>query len=50
VYREGYGDKWAMGAPVDRYPDTADLFSTCEAFMRDCNIIGPTRIEKGLFS
>lgn len=50
VYREGFGDKWAIAAPVDRYPDTLDLFSTCEAFMRHRNITGPARMQKGLFS
>ena len=50
MYREGYGDKWAFPAPVDRYPNVQDLFSTFEAFMRHCNITDPPRIEKGLFS
>lgn len=50
MYREGFGDKWAIAAPVDRYPDTLDLFSTCEAFMRHCNITGSARVQKGLFS
>lgn len=50
IYREGYGDKWAIPAPVSRYTDTLDLFSTCEAFMQHCNIIGPPKIRKGLFS
>jgi len=50
VYREGVGDKWAIAAPIDRYPNTQDLFSTCEAFMQHCNIIGPSRMQKGLFS
>jgi len=27
IYREGYGDKWAIGAPVATYTDTLDLFS-----------------------
>ena len=49
-YREGYGDKWASPAPVDRYPDVEDLFSTFEAFMRHCNITVPPQIDKGLFS
>src|SRR5271165_3643591 len=34
VYREGYGDKWAFPAPIDRHPDPQDLSSTLEAFMR----------------
>jgi len=50
LYREGYGDKWAMPAPLDRYTNPADLFSTCETFMQHCNITGPTRMQRGLFS
>jgi hypothetical protein len=50
VYREGYGDKWAILAPVDRYPNVQDLFSTFEAFMRHCNITDVPRIQKGLFT
>jgi hypothetical protein len=50
VYREGYGDKWALPAPTDRYKNTLDLFATFEAFMLHCNITDPPRIEKGLFS
>jgi hypothetical protein len=50
MYREGYGDKWAFLAPVDRYPNAQDLFSTFEAFMRHCNITDPPRIDRGLFS
>ena len=50
TYREGFGDKWAIPAPVDRYTDTRDLFSTCETFMQHCNITGPSKMQKGLFS
>ena len=50
IYREGYGDKWAILAPVDKYTNTLDLFSTFEAFMQQCNIIDPPNIQKGLFS
>lgn len=50
IYREGYGDKWALPAPAIRYPDPADLFSTCEGFMQHCNITGPAKMQKGLFS
>ena len=50
VYREGYGDKWAFAAPIDRYPNVQDLFSTFDAFMRHCNITEPPQIERGLFS
>ena len=50
TYREGFGDQWATRAPVDRYPDTLDLFSTCESFMQHCNITGPSTMQRGLFS
>ncbi len=50
VYREGWGDKWAVAAPVARYTDSSDLFSTFEAFMQHCNITDPPNITKGLFS
>src|SRR5271163_2023242 len=45
IYREGYGDKWAVAAPTDRYTNTLDLYSTFEAFMQHCNITDPPRIE-----
>lgn len=50
MYREGYGDKWAVLAPAEKYTNTLDLFSTCEAFMQQCNITERPRIQKGLFS
>jgi hypothetical protein len=50
IYREGFADKWAVLAPVDRYPNVEDLFSTFEAFMRHCNITEPPIVNKGLFS
>jgi hypothetical protein len=27
-----------------------DLFFTCEAFLQHCNITGPSKMQKGLFS
>ena len=50
IYREGYGDKWAVPAPVERYTNVQDLFSTFTAFMQHCNIIDMPRIQIGLFS
>jgi hypothetical protein len=50
IYREGFGDKWVIAAPIDRYPNTLDLPFTCEAFLQHCNITGPSRMQKGLFS
>ena len=50
IYREGYGDRWAVPAPVDKFSATTNLFSTLYHFMQHCNITEPPRIEKGLFS
>lgn len=50
VYREGYGDKWAMPVPADRFGATGDLWITLEDFMRFCNITRPPHIERGLFT
>ena len=49
IYREGYGDKWAIPAPIDIYPNTTNLFSSFEAFMAHCNIILRPYIQLGLF-
>ena len=50
IYREGFGDKWAIPAPHATYTNPLDLFSTFEAFMQQCNITDPPKIQKGLFS
>jgi hypothetical protein len=50
VYREGYGDKWAMPVPANAFSDTGDLWQTLQDFMRYCNITDPPFIEKGLFT
>ena len=50
VYREGYGDKWAIPVPADRFRVTGDLWATLEDFMRFCNITQPLHIERGLFT
>ena len=50
IYREGFGDKWATPAPVARYRNTQDLYSTLWEFMDHCNVLQPPQIEKGLFS
>lgn len=50
VYREGYGDKWAVPVPTDRFSDLADVWVTLEEFMRFCNITQPPHIERGLFT
>lgn len=50
VYREGYGDKWAIPVPANRFTATADLWRTLEEFMQFCNITQSPHIERGLFT
>lgn len=50
VYREGFGDKWAIPVPADRFRDTADIWATFEDFLRFCNITQPPFVERGLFT
>lgn len=50
VYREGYGDKWAIPVPLDQFPSTDDLWKTLEDFLRFCNITQPPHIDGGLFT
>jgi hypothetical protein len=50
VYREGYGDKWAIPVPTERFRDTSDLWATLEDFLRFCNVTQPPYIDRGLFT
>lgn len=50
VYREGYGDKWAVPAPSIDFPRPDDLFSTLEDFLRYCRVTRPPVFERGLLS
>jgi len=50
LYREGYGDKWAVPVPTDRFGDIADVWRTLNDFMGFCHITRPPRIQRGLFT
>jgi len=50
VYKEGYGQKWAIPVPVDQFSRISDLYGTLEDFMRFCNITQPPHIDRGLFT
>jgi len=50
LYREGFGDKWAMRLPLDRFRNAADVWMTSEDFLRFCNITQPPHVERGLFT
>lgn len=50
LYREGFGDKWAMLVPSDQFPQLPDPWGSLRDFMRYCNITQPPTIQRGLFS
>ena len=50
IYREGYGDKWAVPIPADRFRDVGNVWTTLEDFLQFCNITQPPYIERGLFT
>ena len=45
IYREGFGDKWAVPVPPDKFPNMSDLWQTLNDFMQFCNIKEPPIIE-----
>lgn len=49
IYREGFGDKWAIPVPVQQFRNIPDLWQTLEDFMVYCNITRPPNINKVLF-
>jgi len=50
IYREDYGDKYAIPAPPESFANTNDLWQSLKDFERYCNITKPPLIEKGLFT
>jgi len=49
IYREGYGDKWAIPVPPEHFSDTSNPWIAFKDFMRFCNITRPPRVKGGLF-
>jgi hypothetical protein len=50
IYRPGFGAKWAVPIPRDRFPDTSDLWRLLQDFMRYCNIAKPPMFQRGVFT
>ena len=50
VYREGYGDKWAMPVPTDQFRAVSDVWTAFEDFMRFCNITRPPNVKQELLT
>ena len=50
IYREGFGDKWAIAVPAERFRNMNDVWATLDDFLLFCNITQPPHIERGLFT
>ncbi len=50
LYRADYADKWAIPAPMDKFPNLADLSATLDDFMRYSNIVDPPEIERTILT
>ena len=48
IYVEGFNHRWAVPAPVERFPQVNDLGSTLDDFFSYCNIVDPPTIQRGL--
>lgn len=50
LYREGYGDKWAIPLPQEYFTKPGDLWMTLNEFMRYTHVTEPPHFNRGLFS
>jgi hypothetical protein len=50
VYKEGYGDKWAIPLPYNILININDRWQLLKDFMQFCNIAKAPKIDRGLFS
>lgn len=49
LYREGYGDKWAIPLPAE-FQGVTDALQLLDAFMVYCRVVGKPIIERELFA
>jgi len=50
VYREGFGDKWAVPLPPEGFPVRDDPWEILLSFYTFCSIVEPPRVRPGLFA
>ncbi len=50
MYREGYGDRWAIPLPPGRFSDVSNPWLLLLEFMQFVNITMPPDVQKGLFT
>jgi hypothetical protein len=48
IYREGYGDKWAITAPPELIGETDNLDRVLATFMERCNVTLPPIVQGSL--
>lgn len=49
LYREGFGDRWAVPVPPNMLRQPTDVWQTLLDFMHYCRIVEPPNITRGLF-
>lgn len=49
IFREGFGDKWAIPPPKEYFGNLADIVQTLDDFMGFCNITLKPLIKENLF-
>lgn len=50
LYREGFGDKWAIAVPLTDFSNLADRGITLRDFLKFCNVVDPPYIDMSLLS
>lgn len=50
LYREGYGDKWAVEVPPGMLSQPDDAWQSLHDFMAYCGVVESPNIVRGLFS
>ncbi len=50
IYREGFGDKWAVGVPSDGFRAVGDVWTMFEEFLQFCNVTRRPNVVQGLFT
>ena len=50
IYREGFGDKWAVGVPSDGFRAVGDVWAMFEEFLQFCNVTRPPNVVRELFT
>jgi len=50
LFREGYGDKWAIPAPPEHFTNLTDRWQTLHEFMKFCSVVEPPVFDRGLFT